>query len=408
MNWRLGCWSVGIIIGGLIWGMPISGRLAAAEQPAAKPPTRADIEAAIERGLGFLRQAQNSNGWWSTPDQPAVTALVLTAFNLDPKHTFPPQGRTSEMNRAYDYLLSCTQPDGSIQRSGLANYNTSLSLVALSTALDRNFLPVIVAARRYLAGSQVDMGTQGTNDTPFDGGVGYGSKYLHSDMNNTLVALEAMRISEAVLARDVPNAQTQHHDLNWEAVVHFVQSCQNLPSHNPGEGVSSDPEDLGGFFYYPGHSHAGTITNAETGRVALRSYGSMSYGGLLSYIYAKLEKDDPRVSSVREWLRANYTIEENPAMGQQGYFYYLHLMTKALIAAGIEQLKLNDGKSVAWREEVAARLLRLQRENGSWVNPEPRWWEADPVLVTSYAVLTLQMIYATQKQATVDAKQSIK
>jgi squalene-hopene/tetraprenyl-beta-curcumene cyclase len=33
-----------------------------------------------------------------------------------------------------------------------------------------------------------------------------------------------------------------------------------------------------------------------------------------------------------DWLRGNYTLEENPGMGPQGYFYYLHLMTKALTA----------------------------------------------------------------------------
>jgi squalene-hopene/tetraprenyl-beta-curcumene cyclase len=418
MNWMLRCFLAGIAMGGLIGVAPVSGSLTAAEQPTTPAPKSSDIEAAIERGLGFLSKAQNSNGWWSTPDQPAVTALVLTAFNQDPKRPSPPQNRTSELNRAYDYLLACAQPDGSIQRAGMANYNTALSLVALTTAFDRNFLPVIVAARRYIAGTQVDMGAKGTNDTPFDGGVGYGSKYMHSDMNNTVVASEAMRVSEGVieamkmsetgLPLDDPNLQAQHADLNWSAVAHFVQSCQNLPSHNSEEWVSSDPKDLGGFVYYPGNSMAGGITNSETGRVALRSYGSMSYGGLLSYICAKLEKDDPRVKAVRDWLRANYTIEENPAMGQQGYFYYLHLMTKALTAAGIDQLKLNDGKRVAWRDEVAARLLSLQREDGSWVNPEPRWWEADPVLVTSYAVLTLEMIHAKQKQPTVDAQRSTK
>jgi squalene-hopene/tetraprenyl-beta-curcumene cyclase len=46
-------------------------------------PTRQEVRAAIERGLAFLQKAQNSNGWWSTPDQPAVTALVLTAMNLE-------------------------------------------------------------------------------------------------------------------------------------------------------------------------------------------------------------------------------------------------------------------------------------------------------------------------------------
>lgn len=363
----------------------------ALESNSAPPPTRVAVAAAIERGLGFLTKAQNSNGWWSTPEQPAVTALVLTAMNLEPTRKYQ-RSRTSEMSRGYDYLLSCAKPDGSIQREGLANYNTSLALLALTSAADTNFTPVILAARRYVAGTQIDMGSPGTNDTPYDGGVGYGSKYQHSDMNNTLTAVEGMRVSEAVLPRDMRDAAARYPDLNWKAVAHFLQNCQNLPEVNKADWVSGDPKDKGGFVYYPGHSMAGGVTNLDTGKVALRSYGSMSYGGLLSYIYAKVDKNDPRVTAVRDWLKSNYTMEENPAMGQQGYFYYLHLMTKALDAVGEDRVKLASGQEVAWRDEVAARLLKLQKPDGSWVNPEPRWWEADPVLVTCYAVMTLEML----------------
>jgi squalene-hopene/tetraprenyl-beta-curcumene cyclase len=354
-------------------------------------PTRQELRAAIERGLVFLQKAQNSNGWWSTPDQPAVTALALTAMNLEPTQTFR-RNRTSEMNRGYDYLLSCARPDGSIQKSGLANYNTSLALMALTAAADTNFLPVVVKAREFLASTQIDMGVEGTNDTPFDGGVGYGSKYQHSDMNNTLMAIEAMRASEALFPKDFPSAVSPVPDLDWQAVVSFLERCQNLPGTNTSDRVSTDPKDRGGFFYYPGHSMAGAVTNSQTGKVALRSYGSMSYGGLLSYIYAKLGKDDQRVVAVKDWLRANYTLEENPGMGQQGYFYYLHLLTKALTASDENRLKLANGAEVVWRDQVAARLLKLQKTDGSWVNPEPRWWEADPVLVTSYALMTLEML----------------
>jgi len=127
--------------------------------------------------------------------------------------------------------------------------------------------------------------------------------------------------------------------------------------------------------------------------VSLRSYGSMSYGGLLSYIYAHLDQSDPRVKAVLNWLRDNYTIQENPGMNQQGYFYYLHLMTKALTVAGVDKLKLADGREVDWRAEVAARLIQLQKPDGSWANPDKRWWEADPVLVTSYAMMTLEMLH---------------
>jgi squalene-hopene/tetraprenyl-beta-curcumene cyclase len=115
------------------------------------------VRAAIERGLVFLQKAQNSNGWWSTPDQPAVTALVLTAMNLEPTRRFQ-QSRTSEMNRGFDYLLSCARPDGSIHKAGLANYNTSLALMALASAEDTNFLPVVLKAREFLASTQIDRG----------------------------------------------------------------------------------------------------------------------------------------------------------------------------------------------------------------------------------------------------------
>ncbi|MBX3744398.1 MAG: terpene cyclase/mutase family protein [Verrucomicrobiae bacterium] len=399
----------GLAVVGLGWGQGLWAAEAAEAAGAAGAGRvdRARLAAAIERGVTWLLQQQNSNGWWSTSEQPAVTAMVLTALNREPTGRFL-QSRPSELNQAYDFLLSSVRPDGSIYRVGLANYNTALSLLALSTANDPNFLPVIRNARAYLAGTQVDFGEPGVLDTPFDGGVGYGSKYQHSDMNNTLVAIEAMRWSEAALPRDVASGQRLESDLNWEAVVHFLQNCQNRKESNPAEWVSDSKEDRGGFVYYPGHSMAGGVTNTVTGRVALRSYGSISYAGLLSFMYAKLERDDPRVTAVLEWLEGNYTLDENPGMGQQGLYYYLHLMTKALTAARVGTLRVSGeagpdttsgaagggGRAVAWRDDVARRLLDLQRPDGSWVNENPRWWETDPVLVTAYMVLTLEMLHA--------------
>ena len=372
-----------------------------ASQPAAAKtgvPTVADLQAAIGRAKDFLLGSQNSNGWWSTSEQPAVTALVLTALNCDASEDFR-SNRSSELNRAYDFILASVKPDGSIQRTGLANYNTALCLTALASANDANFTPVILNARRYLASSQMRSG-EGTNATPFDGGIGYGSKYQHSDMNNTLMAIEAMRLSEGVAVKsdtgfkDKPILSKADPDIDWAAVTHFLQNCQNLSSVNKSDWVSDEPKDRGGFVYYPGKSNAGSVTNAKTGRVALRSYGSMSYGGLLSYIYAHLDKDDPRVKAVMDWLRVNYTIGENPGMGQEGYYYYLHLMTKALTAAGVDKLKLADGREVDWRAEVAGRLLKLQKPDGSWVNSEKRFWETDAILVTTYVMMTLEIIQA--------------
>lgn len=237
----------------------------------------------------------------------------------------------------------------------------------------------------------MDFGEKGRLDTPFDGGVGYGNKYAHSDLNNTLIALEALYHSKRLVA-DTKLADTK--DLDWQAAIRFLQHCQNLPGSNPESWASGDATNKGGFIYYPGHSMAGGTTNSATGRVALRSYGSASYAGLLSYIYSDLAKpDDARVSAVLDWLRANYTLEENPGMGPQGLYYYLHLLTKGLTAAQVHELETKDGKRVNWRRDVALRLMNLQQKDGSWSNDNARWWEKETALTTSYSLIALEMIW---------------
>ena len=180
-------------------------------------------------------------------------------------------------------------------------------------------------------------------------------------------------------------------DLNWQAAIDFISRCQNLPATNKEKWVSGDPENKGGFIYYPGYSNAGE-TMLEGGGKALRSYGSMSYAGLLSFIYADVKKDDPRVLAAVEWLNKHYTLDENPGLEQQGYFYYLHLMAKGLSASGIKELEVG-GKRVDWRRELAMRLMKLQQQDGSWTNESPRWKENNPVLVTTYCTLTLEILY---------------
>jgi len=75
-------------------------------------------------------------------------------------------------------------------------------------------------------------------------------------------------------------------------------------------------------------------------------------------------------------------------MGQEGLYYYYHTMAKGLSLAGVQTLKLKDGRNVNWREDLAKKLLDLQNGEGFWANAAGRWWEKDPVLVTSYAVIT--------------------
>jgi squalene-hopene/tetraprenyl-beta-curcumene cyclase len=96
---------------------------------------------------------------------------------------------------------------------------------------------------------------------------------------------------------------------------------------------------------------------------------------------------------VKEWLGKNYTLTENPGMGAEGLFYYYQTMSKALSAANIDKLVLADGREADWRSDLAGALLTKQREDGSWANANGRWMESNPVLVTAYAVMSLEQLY---------------
>ena len=119
----------------------------------------------------------------------------------------------------------------------------------------------------------------------------------------------------------------------------------------------------------------------------------MSYAGLLSFIYADVKKDDQRVVAALDWLKKNYTLEENPGMQRAGLFYYYHLMTKALAAADVQTLELPDGRKADWKKDLALKLISAQNADGSWINDNARWMEKDSVLVTTYCVMSLEIIF---------------
>lgn len=353
------------------------------------PSLKLEVQHAIDRGLTWLEARQDPKGFWSTADHPALTALVLTAFMADPSGRAkinPPAGVAS----GYQYLTSCVQPDGGIYRAGLANYNTAVAVTALVAAYNESYQPVLRRARNFLVGLQQDLGEPGTADDPYDGGIGYGDRYRHSDLSNTVFALEAIHYTKFLAGDQSPGGEA-YKELNWGAAVKFIERCQNLPGVNDQAWASGDPKNRGGFVYFPGDSKAGE-EQLPNGKTALRSYGSISYAGLLSYIYADLDRDDPRVQAVIDWLQKNFTLDENPGMEQQGLYYYYHTMAKALSVYGADRLTLADGKQLDWRRKLALKLLNLQRADGSWVNANGRFWEKDPVLVTAYALISLEVV----------------
>ena len=350
---------------------------------------RNEVKIALDKGLAWLKAQQKEDGSWSSADHPALTALPLLAFHREPTGRYSADA-PAFVKKGYDFLRSNAKPDGGIYNTGLSNYNTSVAMMALLARSEPRDEPLIEAARRFVAGQQAT----GMAKPELDGGFGYGPtgaspKRQHPDLDNTLVSLEALR----TYANARPTTElAAGKDLNWKAAIDFISRCQNLPATNKEPWASGDPANKGGFVYYPGFSNAGE-EDLPDGRKALRSYGTITYAGLLSFIYADLPKDDQRLTATLDWLKKNYTLEENPGMGRAGFYYYLHLAAKGLASAGIETFQTADGKKIDWPREIATKLMNLQNADGSWVNDTARWMEKDPVLVTSYATMALEIIY---------------
>ena len=347
-----------------------------------------EIKQAIARGNAWLAKQQQEDGHWDQTELPAFTALALTAGardpNRDPKSDLPPH-----IAKGFQWLLKQQKEDGGIYNKGLTVYNTATAVTALTAGGLEEFEPAIVKGRKHLIDQQWDIGQKKETDNPNDGGIGYGSKNDRSDMSNTYLAIEAIALSKKVIE---DGKHGQQPDLDWDAALTFLSRCQNLEGPDALPETAESPQNKGGFRYGPAETKAGE-DKLPDGRTALRSYGSISYAGLLSLIYAKLGPDDPRVKAVKEWLGKNYTLTENPGMGAEGLYYYYQTMSKALSAANIDKFELADGKKVDWRSDLAGALLSKQREDGSWANANGRWMESNPILVTAYSVMALEQIY---------------
>jgi squalene-hopene/tetraprenyl-beta-curcumene cyclase len=331
------------------------------------------IRAAIGEAATYLvEQGQAADGSFSAESGPAITALAVTALVKTGMPADAPAVR-----KGIDSLLRFKQPDGGIYPpdSFVSNYETSIALVALAACnQDGRYDEPIKAAQAFVKGLQWDDGEGKGAADPAYGGAGYGRKG-RPDLSNTSFLIEALR-----------SVGTEADDPAIQRALVFVSRTQNLEgSHNTLPFPAKNPD--GGFYYTPaagGESQAGTTPEG-----GLRSYGSMTYAGLKSMIFAGLTKDDPRVKAAVEWLAKHYTFSENPGLGDAGLYYYFQTAAKALDCLGGETFTDSAGVAHAWRSELSDAILAKQQPDGSWVNTNPRWLEGNPNLVTSYTLLAL-------------------
>lgn len=351
----------------------------------AKPATSVE-----KKAVEFLIKQQDGTGAWTPAVGPAITAMVLRGLV---------QGGTPASDPAVvkglAFIETLKKADGGYYRDTNPNYNSALVLSLYSSIPDgkTKYKDQIAGLQKFLKSIQMDEtkdvsgkhladvpnGKPIDKENPWYGGAGYGA--TRPDLSNTAFLLDALHES-GVPATD-PTIQ--------KALI-FVSRNQNLGETNPLPFAKKATD--GGFIYSTnagGESKFPDITTPE-GDILKRSYGSMTYAGLKSMLYAGVTKDDIRVKSAVKWIQNNWTLEFNPGSNSaEGQFYFYHTFAKSLNAWGEASITDSKGVKHDWRAELLNALSTTQKEDGSWVNTKAeRWMEGNPVLATAYAVLALQ------------------
>ena len=330
------------------------------------PALREKARRAVDAGLHYLRGQQAADG--SVARSVGITALSLRGF-LE-SHRGYSEADGAFVTRQVDFLLSKVNSDGSISETlSNSSYNTAVAMVALAATKNAKYSSVITNAQKFLIGHQIDEGEGYKPDHRYYGGIGYGGDE-RPDMSNVYLAIEGMKATS-----------TDPKDPVWQKALAFVNRSQNRSESNDQKWAGND----GGFIYMPGWN-PGEFENG-TG-----SYGGMTAAGLLSLLFAGVDKSDPRVQAAYKWMTTNYTLELNPGTTKKhGIFYFYNAFAKVMSAYGEDTFTDAKGQQHNWKSELAQKLVSLQAADGTWVNPDSTaWWEDKPQLVTAWSVIALE------------------
>ena len=358
----------------------------------------------------LVGQQQESGAWLSGPadkaaPSPAFTGLMVAALGNAPASLKPKY--KPAVDKAVGYLLSKINEDGSVGEGPtgtfVKTYATGIALMGFASVERTDKVAnAIRGAQAYLKQNQLKEGKD-------LGGIGYGDesaggrKATIANLSTTGFGAEGMH--QSGLPQD---------DEFWKLVVKYVRKCQNNSETNNDPEFVAELKSKGlvvgddGSLYYstvadPKAQKVGTKKVADKESIA--GYGSMTYDGIKTYLYAGLKKDSPEVKSAIDWVRKNYSVEVHPgfpfdnAQRQhlRGLYHYYLVMSRALEAYGENPFETFDGKKHDWPREIAEQLVKSVKDNKMWKNENPAWFEGDPLLVTSYVLVTCNTLLKNVK-----------
>ena len=331
---------------------------------------------AVEKGIQYLMSQQGEDNIWHSPnygnlkDGAAITSLVLYSLSHQPAELLASKRarieraieRLIENSKDADYIKNVDGPDYS-------NYATALFLIACKQIGHNLQQTQSNRLLRYLVGAQLTFESAGVDHGGWDySGWMTGERPTPgTNVSVSCLACECLRLH----AKQIDSADVFEHTIAW------AQRTQN---------------DDGGFCFHPKRSHDGNKAGwKDEQRTNPNSYGSASADGLRILLACGMAKDDKRFISALDWIKNNLDAEKVPGFENlehtggwdQGLlFYWYYSVSKCLDI-------LPDEQSIPFAEALRTKIIDLQKDDGSWANPNARMREDDPLIATSFALIAL-------------------
>jgi squalene-hopene/tetraprenyl-beta-curcumene cyclase len=371
----------------------------------------AKIDAGLAKATLFLLSRQSQDGSWRSDvyspfkNGDALTPVVLMALTALPADERPQAAIQKSIEKGFDFLATLIGPEGTIAppRPGIAYpvYTAAGALLALGDRSDVKSQQARQAWLSYLRERQLTEGNGWQPGDAFYGGWGYDAELpkkppegvptgplTEPNLSATVFALAALRAAGV----EPPAAE-------FDKALQFVTRCQNFAADSDAADAKFND---GGFFFVQSdvvRNKAGASGKDSQGRERFSSYGSATADGLRSFAAIGLPVDDPRVKAAWQWLAKNFSAEQHPghyADGRQAerdsvYYYYCHSLAEALVHHPAELTEAESIDRDAWARAIAAALLKRQKPDGSWSNPEVEVREDDPLVATLLAMRALAM-----------------
>lgn len=316
-----------------------------------------EMERAVDRGLEYLRRAQNSDGSWNgfvgfkylddytvtSGDEivPHVGVSSLACLSFLSNGSLPLRGRYGkELEKGLDYVMRQVKEDGYITANGTRMYSHAFSTLFLAEAYGMTHRPDVQEKLR----SAVDLIIDSQNAL---GSWRYLPFAVDSDMSITVCQVMALRAARNAGIR-VPKSTIDR------AVKYVMDSAITF-----GQG-------RGGFKY-----QLRTMNKTRT------SY-SLTAAGITTLFNAGVYRD----SKINEGLEYLIRHFREPRRDHYFYFYGNYYAVQAMYIAG--------GRYWQWYfPAIREELLRLQEPGGNWKNNVG----PGPDFATAVATLILQIPY---------------